>query len=188
MNLLRLSIQQTLGQIGMQSQNASTDMRSPRGQLSIEQHPAQMDFHSEPGELRIDSSAAWAALGSGPHMEWMNSIYSQAPGIALQGIARIVENGNRMAQIHNPRNAFAELAQNAFSNESSVQYVGPASNMNVKIQYEAKAAVTNIEARKADIQYTPMKPEIRYNPGRVDIYMRQMNSIDIQVTTYDWYK
>ncbi|NEN85109.1 DUF6470 family protein [Paenibacillus elgii] len=188
MDLLRLSIRQAFGQIGIQTQNATTDIRSPMGQLSIEQQPAQMDFHSEPGELSIDSSAAWSALGSGPHLEWLNSIYSQLPNIALQGIAKIVENGNRMAQIHNPRNAFAEIAQNAFSDDSPIEYVGPASNMNVKVHYEARPAVTNIEPGKVNIEYTPMKPEVQYNPGRVEIYMKQMNWIDIQVTNYDWYK
>ncbi|SCW58555.1 hypothetical protein SAMN04487970_101792 [Paenibacillus tianmuensis] len=188
MNQLRLSIRQGFGQIGIETQNASVDIRSPMGQLSIDQQPAQMDFHSEPGELLIDSSAAWSALGSGPHMEWLNSIYSQIPNIVLQGIAKIVEDGNRMAQITNPRNAFAELAQNALSNESSIEYVGPASYFNVKIQYEPKPAVTHIEPVKPDIQYTPMKPEFEYNPGRVEVYLKQRNWIDIQVTTYDWYR
>ncbi|UUZ97592.1 DUF6470 family protein [Paenibacillus sp. P25] len=150
--------------------------------------PARMDFHSEPGELQIDSSAAWAALGVGNHMEWLHTIYSQMPQIALQAIAKIVEDGNRMAQITNPKNAFADIAKGAFPPKNPVQYVGPASSMNVKVHYEAKKPITNIEPVKPNIQYIPGKVDIQYHPGSVEIYMKQMNSIDIQVTNYDLYK
>ncbi|UUZ82634.1 hypothetical protein LJK88_00630 [Paenibacillus sp. P26] len=36
MNLQRLSIHQTYGQIGIQTHNASVDIHSPRGELTIE--------------------------------------------------------------------------------------------------------------------------------------------------------
>lgn len=188
MNLLRLSIHQTYGQIGIETKLASTDIHSPMGELSIEQQPAQMDFRSERGELQIDSSAAWDALGTGSHMGMMNRIYSQIPSLVLQSIAKTVEDGNRMAQISNHANAFAEIAQGALQSENPIEYVGPASNLNVKINYEPRPAVTNVEPVKPEIHYTPMKPQVQYNPGQVDIYMKQMNSIDIQVTNYDWYK
>lgn len=188
MNLLRLSIQQTYGQIGIQTHNASLDIQSPRGEQSIVQHPAELDFHAESGQLTIDSSNAWAALGKGPHMEWLNSIYSQVPNIFLQGLAKIVEDGNRMAQISNPENAFAAIARDWNQRLGSIEYASTPSYFNVKVQYTANAPQTNIEPVKADIQYTPKKPEVQYTPGSVESYMKQMNSIAIKVTEYDMYQ
>ncbi|OXM86363.1 DUF6470 family protein [Paenibacillus rigui] len=188
MNLQRLSIHQTYGQIGIQTNNASAEIESPQGDLKIEQHPAEMNFHSEPGKLEIDSSAAWAALGKGGHMAWMNSIYSQLPGVFRQALAKIAEDGNRAAQITNKSNAFAEIAKGEAFSTSGIQYVGPAGLNNVKIHYEPQQIETNIEPVKPTIQYTPVKPQVTFVPGSVDIYMKQMNSIDIQVSSYDWYK
>jgi hypothetical protein len=188
MELQRLSIHQTYGQIGIQTHLASQDIHSSSGDLSIEQPSAKMDIQSPHGELQIDSSAAWAALGVGSNLQWMNSIYSQSKSVVLQAIAKIVKDGHRMSQITNHQNAFADIAKDVFERTNPIQYAGEASYMNVKINYEAKAPIINIEPQKPEIQYTPQKPEVQYNPGSVDIYIKQMNSIDIQVSQYDIYK
>jgi hypothetical protein len=188
LEFLRLSIHQTSAEIGVQTQGANQNIRSPRGDLSIQQKPANVEMESPAGQLEIDSSAAWAALGVGPHLEWMNSIYSQSKGVVLQAIAKTVEEGNRMAQITNHQDAFADLASRVFPLTDPIDYLGDPSYFNVKVRYTPRAPIINIEPQKAEIQYTPHKPEVVYNPGNVGIYMKQMNSIDIQVSQYDWYK
>ncbi|MEB3102343.1 DUF6470 family protein [Ferviditalea candida] len=188
MNDLRLSIRQTYAQIGIRTHRASQDIHSNKGDLSIQQPQAKMDIQQPGGELTIDSSAAWTALGIGPNLEWTNFIYSQSKSIALQAIARIVEEGNRMAQITNPRNAFADLAKDVYFRENPVEYVGEASYFNVKVHYQPRAPIINIEPQKPQIQYTPNKPEVQYNPGSIEMYLQQKNSINIQVSQYDLYK
>lgn len=188
LEFLRLSIHQTNAQIGIQTQAADQDIHSQKGDLSIQQSPAKMEMESPAGELEIDSSAAWTALGVGPHLEWMNSIYSQSKSVVLQAIAKIVEDGNRMAQITNHQDAFADLALDVFQRENPIEYAGEPSCLNVKVQYRAHSPIINIEPQKTEIQYTPNKPEVQYHPGSVDVYVKQKNSIDIQVSQYDWYK
>ncbi|MEC0227889.1 DUF6470 family protein [Paenibacillus alba] len=188
MHLLRLSISQVYGQIGIDTHNASQSMESPRGELSIEQQPAEMSIEQPSGQLQVDSTEAWNALGEGPHLQFMSNIYSQSSNLALQGIAKKVEEGNRMAQITNGGNAFADIAYDNLHASSPINYLSDASNLNVKLNYEAQAAIINIEPQKAKIEYTPRKPEIQYNPGSVEIYMKQQNSIDINVSEYNFYK
>ncbi|MBU7317597.1 DUF6470 family protein [Paenibacillus oleatilyticus] len=189
MRLLRLSIEQTLGQIGMETNNAKQEIEhnSP-GQQTIEQKPATLEFHSSQGELQIDQSQAWQAYAKGGHQAWLNMIYSQMDSVFLQGLAKKVEEGKRMAQITNPSNAFADIAKGALQDKPEIQYVGPASFMNVTINYTANSPEINIQANKPEINYTVSKPEFTYTPGKVDIYMRQMQSINITVSEYDWYK
>ncbi|MBP3966769.1 DUF6470 family protein [Paenibacillus lignilyticus] len=183
----RLSIHQTYAQIGIQTNNASLEMQSPPGDLSIEQPPAIVDIQSPRGELEVDSTAAFTALGTGPHLDWMNSIYSQYKNVALQAIAKIVEDGNRMAQISNPNNAFAELAREAFHHQNRIVYTGEASIDNVRVRYTPHAPIINIEAQKPIIEYTPRKPETQYHPGSVEVYLRQRNSVEFSVGEYDKY-
>jgi hypothetical protein len=189
MELLRLSIHQTYAQLGIQTHSASQEIHSPAGELSIMQPSAKMEIQSPQGELHIDSSAAWAALGHGNHLEWMNMIYSQTKSIVLQAIARTAQEGSRMAQITSPDNAISEIAKERFiNNHNTIQYTGQPAYDNVKVSYESHKPVIRIEPQQAQIEYTPHKPEIQYNPGAVDIYIKQMNSIDIQVSHYDYYK
>ncbi|RAP73935.1 DUF6470 family protein [Paenibacillus montanisoli] len=187
MELPRLSIHQTYAKIGIQTQAASLDIQSPPGELSIQQPQAKMEIESSRGELEIDSSEAWAALGMGSNLEWLNSIYSQCKSIALQAIAKIVEDGNRMAQITNPNNAFAELARDAFQRKNPIQYVGEASVDHVRLHYRAHAPIINIEPQLPLIEYTAHKPEIQYHPGSVEVYLKQKNSVEIRVSEYDKY-
>ncbi|KRF33994.1 DUF6470 family protein [Paenibacillus sp. Soil787] len=188
MNIPRLSIRQTYAEIGIDTQNAQFAIQSPPGQLDIKQQAATIDITSPSGELSVDSSAAWSALGKGNHLEWMNQIYSQLHSVALQAIGKIVEDGNRMAMITNPSNPFAEIAGNQMNEQNPVEYVGEASNLNVKLNYEMRKPEINITPHKAEIQYTAQKPQISYSPGNIDIYVKQKNSIEINVSSYDWYK
>lgn len=181
MNLSRLSIHQTYGQIGITTRQAYQEVRSPRGELAIEQKAAVLDFQGAKGQLEIDSSDAWSALGRGGQLRWQQMIYSQVPSVVLQAIGKIVEDGNRMAQITNRSNAFADLAEQIFSETSSMQYAGDASFLNVKMQYQFTPADIRIEPQPAKIEYTPSKPEVEYHAGDVEIDVVQQPSIEINV-------
>lgn len=189
MNNLRLSIRQTYSQLGITTTNAKVEIESPRGEQSIDQKPARVEIEAPPGRLTIDSSEAWAALGRGSHLEWMNSIYGQMHGIVMQNIAGIVADGNRLADISNGNDAVADLAYSNFMPKSLVNYItGQPSFTNVKLQFEANQPNINIEPQKAEIEYMPQKPQLQYTKGNVELYLRQKNSINIYVSEYDLYK
>ncbi|WP_152396369.1 DUF6470 family protein [Paenibacillus guangzhouensis] len=187
MELQRLSIRQTFGKIGIETENAQQTLESPRGELSIETKRAVVEGNYEPGELTIDSSAAWSALGKGSHMQWMNMIYSQMDQIALQAIAKQVEDGHRMGMITNKKNAFADIGKKA-SQETlgPIQYVGEASNMNVKLNYEPRPYQAEVQPAELHINYTPQKVQAQYQAGKVNINLEQPFTINIRVSDYSW--
>jgi hypothetical protein len=164
-------------------------MHSPRGEQSIEQPAAQMDFQSTDPQLTVDSSEAWHALCKGPNLEWSSAIYSQMKSIFLQQLAKQVEEGKRMADIANPRSAFADLAKDALFRPNPVDYqIAEPGYDNVRVNYTPGKVDTKIERSPVVIDYTPRKVEVEAHRGRVDIYLRQKQSIDIEVTAYDLYK
>lgn len=188
MHLQRLSIHQTFGQIGIQTQMASQSIHSHSGDLSIQQPSADVAIESPPGQLTIDSSAAWDALGKGGNLAWSSRIYSQSKDLLLQAIAKTASDGARIADNLNPGNPFAQIAKsNAMSDPPSVSYTGPAGYMNVKVDYEPQQPSIQITPHSPVISYTPNKPEVEYNPGSVQTYVQQQNSIDIQVSEYNLY-
>lgn len=189
MNDMRLSIRQTYAAIGIESSAAKQEIISPRGDQQIDSSPAEMKFQTTPGKLEVDSSQAWHALGKGPNLEWNTAVYSQMKSVFLQQLAQTVENGQRLSDITNPRNAFADLARQIYFRPNLIDYQTAAPGYdNVKLHYTPSEVTTAIEPSSIDIQYTPHKSEINAERGKLDIYLRQKNSIDIQVSTYDRYK
>lgn len=189
LNDLRLSIRQTYAAIGIESRTAQQSIQSPPGELQIKQPVANMDFSSTRGQLQIDSSKAWHALGKGPHLEWNQAIYSRMKSVFMENLAEEVEAGHRMADITNSRSAFADLARAGIFKSNPVDYQVETPNYdNVRLTYTPGDISTVIEASPIEIEYTPIKPEIIVEPGKLDIYLRQRNSISIDVSTYDLYK
>jgi hypothetical protein len=189
MNDLRLSIRQTYAAIGIETRPARQQMQSPPGELQIEQPPARMDFSKEPAKLEIDSSQAQHALLMGPYLEWSSFVNGQMKEVFLQQLANKVEEGARLAQITNPRNAFADLAREHVFRRSLVDYRAAVPGYdNVRVHYDPGTVHTDIQTFRPEIRYTPHKPDIQTQQGKTEIYLRQKNSIDIQVTTYDLYR
>jgi hypothetical protein len=188
MELLRLSIRSTPARIGIESPRGELSIKSPHGQLDINSPRVDMQIEQPQGELFIDSSAAWLALARGGPIETTRMLTAQANERAYQAIAKIVEEGNRMKQISNKSNAIADIAARAMDDDSEgLRVAGPASNMNVNIQYTAHPAEIETTARPPQIEYHVAKPEINYTPHRANIYMEQMNSIRMWVSRYDLY-
>lgn len=186
MHFLRLSIHTTNAELGIETRNARQEIKSPPGILSIDQKPPEMNIHSQDGVLSIDQSDAWAAYSLGGNLRWQNHIYSQSKDIALRGIARIVQDGKRMADITNPRSAFADLARD-WNNGTGINYTESPTYFGVKVHYEPQPVQIDIEPQPADIHFEPQKPIVQYIPGDVNIYLKQKESIDMRVSEYNWY-
>jgi len=188
MELLRLSIRTTPARIGIESPPGRLDMVSKPGRLQIDSPSADIQIRQPRGELRIDPSTAWLALGRGGPVETGRLTASQGVERTLEAISRIVQKGNRMAQITNKADAVAELAAGAIIQDiEGIRIWGPASNLNVKMAFTARPAEISITPRHPQIEFHVSKPDIRYTPGKVSIYMEQMNAIRMWVSKYDLY-
>lgn len=188
MEFLRLSIRQTMGRNGMESRPGQSEIRSPSGQLDITSPSAHVQIRQPNGELHIDSSAALRALALGGPIETGEMLTQQANERAMQAIARIAQKGDRMAQITNKNDAVADLAMNAMEDDTEgLRVTGPASYTNVSLKYIPHAAEIEIAAQHPRIEYTPSRSEINYTPGNLKIYVDQMNSIRMWVSSYDLY-
>ncbi len=175
-----IQIQQQFAKIGMDTHPGTMEIRQPHADVEIRQTPLKIEIRSPQGELHIDQSRAWDALGLGNNLEFMSRIYSQSKQIALQGIARIVENGNRMAAIQNNTDAIADIAsEQAFESGGGINYFGDPSYDNVDINYIAHKPEFEVVRGYVDINVRVNKPEINYTPGKVDVYMLQYPKVEL---------
>lgn len=174
-----IQIHQQPALIGIDADLGKQNLRQPRATFEITTTRPQQEIRQPRGELKIDQSKAWDALARTPILETMNRIYSQAKDVALQGIARIVENGDKLAAIHLNTNPIADIAQQLTFERPEMSFAGPASFDNVDISYTARKAEIQVTDGKVNLNTHPNFPEHNYERGKLDIYMRQFQSVEI---------
>ncbi|WP_233531553.1 DUF6470 family protein [Paenibacillus alkalitolerans] len=174
-----IQINQQFAKIGIDADLGKYEMRQPRADMQIRQTAAKLDIRAGQGRLEIDQSKAWDALGLGGILEAMSRIRSEAHRVALEGIARIAEEGDRLASIHLRTDMIAEIAQEGAFRSRDFNYMGPASYDNVDLHYTVSKPDIRISEGGADIQVQVRPPEISYARGKLDIYMRQRNQVEI---------
>ena len=182
----QIQISQRYARIGIDADLGRYEMKQPRPTFELQQPKAKMDMKQPRGEMDIDQSKAWDALARTPILEVMNRIYGQARSVAMDAIAKIVEDGNRMAAIHKYKeSAIPELAQDVRVSFPEMQYAGEASYDNVDINYTARKAEIEVTPGEIQLNSHPNPPEVEYFRGKLDIYLQQRNSIEITPPAID---
>lgn len=174
-----IQIRQQYAKLGMDSEPGQQDIRQPPATLEMSTTPLRMEITYRNPDIEIDQSRAWAALGLGGILEAMTRIHARAREVGLDGIARIVENGNRMAAIHLHTNAIADIAEEQAFEFYEFDYVGPASVDNVDIHITTHKPEIEFTGGTLEIDAHPHKPIINYDRGKLDIYMLQYPKVEI---------
>ncbi|AHV99350.1 DUF6470 family protein [Paenibacillus sabinae] len=172
-----VQISQTPALIGMETTLGNLTISQPPADLQITTTPGEWNIHQPAPEVTIDQSRARAAYTGGTYREMSQRIYSGVEQLWLQGIAKRMEQGERMANFHKPGNSIGEVYGEDWHPVSYPEVRGPASYDNVDI--DIKASPVQIEYRRAEvhIQVEQHKPQFQYTPSSVDIYLRQKPSL-----------
>lgn len=180
----QIQIRQVYGQIGIDADLGEYRIRQPKADMSIQTQPTKLHISSRSPELEIDQSKAFEAYNGGKLGSFRDRVSAQIDQLWLEQIARIVEKGNRMAAIHMPGNAFAEQAREIFmNNETYIDYLGPASYDNVDISFQVYPLDVQVEHGSVELNVEIHRPEIEYYRGKLEIYMRQLPSLEITPPT-----
>jgi hypothetical protein len=178
MSIGQIQIRQTPALIGIDADPGTQNIRQPKATFEMETERPKQEIRQPQGDLQIDQTRAWDALGVGPILEAMSRIYSQAKNVALQGVARIVENGNRMGDLRYKGNPIADMAEQLKFEHFEFDYYGEASYDNVDIHYTMHKPEITVEDGQVHLNTRVNPPEISYNRGKLDIYIRQYPKVE----------
>ncbi|WDH98287.1 DUF6470 family protein [Paenibacillus urinalis] len=173
-----LQIRQQPGRIGMDADLGQYSIRQPKADLQIKSNPALLTIDQHQPELIVDSSRAKAAFTGGPHLEMTQRLYSNVKQIFLEGIAKRVEEGNRMAEFFKPGNTIVEVYGKSQPLPVLGEFRGEASIDNVDVRFNVRPVDIEIEKSPVEFNVQVNKPEIEYNRGKLDIYMMQYPSVE----------
>lgn len=178
-SLPQIQIRQEYARLGIDADLGQWDLKQPRPTFEMKQVPLHYDMNTQKGELHIDQSKAWDALGLGGNLNIMNRIYTEAHNIAMQGIARRAEFGDRLAAIHEGGDPIAENAMERFNEFQEFNYLGPASFDNVDVSYTPSHVDIELIPGRIEINTHPNPPEAEYRRGKLDLYMLNYNKVEI---------
>jgi hypothetical protein len=162
------------------------EIKQPPPEFKLRQIPAEMRIEQPKGSMHIDQSKAWDALGRANILEVMHRIYDQSRQLALEGIARIAQEGDRLMDITREPNAVANMAAEKMTMSfPQFDYAGEASYDNVEIRYEARKPVIEVQLGGVQLESHPNKPEITYHRGKMDIRVLRYSRVDITPPVID---
>ncbi|HHY27815.1 MAG TPA: hypothetical protein GX523_13930 [Desulfitobacterium dehalogenans] len=178
--MLQLSMRSYPIRLEYAIQNARLDMKKRLPMVEMENIRPQLQISQPAGKLTIDSTEYYHSIGIKTRAALSQENYDRGRKAALEGIAAIVEKGNRLAQISNPAtNAIADMAfESCFTEKGELSFepIVPPS-----IRYEASPAHIEVIPGKINYNLVRGKVDADYRPGKVDIQVTQYPRLDISV-------
>ncbi|MCI1592500.1 DUF6470 family protein [Heyndrickxia oleronia] len=181
MNFPQIRLQSQMAQIEMTTNPAKQSIEQPGPDLDLQQPPAELHIDRTPSVLSIDQSEARADVDLKSIRRRVEEFAQNGYQEWLNGIARRAQEGNELMRIENGGNPIASIGkQNGKllpTYEFNIGYVPKAGSVKIDfqptkldIQWDIKKPINNTKARK---------PIIDYQPGTVDIRIKQYQDLQI---------
>ncbi|EOC99390.1 hypothetical protein L21TH_2571 [Caldisalinibacter kiritimatiensis] len=156
------------------------NIQQPRGEQTIRTTKPKANIKSEKPKVIIDQYQCFAEAGLKNFLDLTKEAAQLGRQKALEAITRIVQDGNRMAMIQkNMPPAIPELAEKNAWDDNLDYNIGLIPKSRPKIEVKGDLKIDWVLG-KVDINYKVNKPKINYNPAKVEIYIKQKGSIDVQ--------
>ncbi|MDK2919036.1 MAG: hypothetical protein PWQ37_1769 [Candidatus Petromonas sp.] len=178
---LLLKINTSPALIGINTTPGKMEITQPKADINMNTEHPRIEIHSEQVRVQIDQYQCFAEAGLKNYLDLTKETVQLAKQAAMQGIERIVRQGNELAAIENGLdpipNQAEENAFELFKKEFNFDLI-PKSRP--KIDFKGGTVDIKVHEGKVNMDIKVNKPQINYTPGKVEIYLRQKNSIDIQ--------
>ncbi|MDQ0339902.1 hypothetical protein J2S00_002697 [Caldalkalibacillus uzonensis] len=176
----QLRIKQQQGEIGINQTPGHVQIEQPPPLVEMSSEPVQVQIERQPSELYIDQSRAWAAYALMPPVTLTKTVVYNIKRIYPEIVAKIARDGDRMADFHLSNNVIAELAKEPPRLLSEMHFAGPASRLNVDVEYIPEQVKIDVQGGNWHYHVEPQKPRMVHFPAKVEIYLRQRPSLEIE--------
>ena len=169
-------------------------MKSHRPQIQVSQRSADLQITQEhaglieisktASQLFIDQSEAFADANLKGPLRRSNEFVQQAQQKAMEYLAKAAQEGEQMMKIEHGGNAIARIAKNHSGMINEVQLEMswiPSSPDKVKMSYQPSELQISVKKSEANINVTRNEPTVSVPKWQTDVYMRQKNSMQMQV-------
>lgn len=180
MNLPQIRLESAPARIEMKTQNVVNEIEQPQAELSIEQSAAELTINRTPSKLTISQMKAREDVDLKNISKRIEEFAQLGYQGWLEGIARRSQEGDELMRIEDGGNPIVEQAfRNGYSQmlEFNIGWVPKPGS--VETSYDPGKVELYWNINKPSIKTTTKKPTYNYIPGKVNISMRQYNSLKI---------
>jgi hypothetical protein len=180
MQVPQIRLHQTYAQIGLRTTQPVQEMEQQPAEQSIKQVPATLTIERKPSQLNIDQEQMWNELNLKSPSVLSEDMVNFAKQEALEAIAQKAQEGDQLAEIEKKSDMIVSIAESK-ANPGPIEFnIGfIPSYGSVKIHYTPSELNVDWKQGGAEIETIPHKPIHNYKPGKTEVYMRQMQNLQI---------
>ncbi|MGM9929668.1 MAG: DUF6470 family protein [Bacillus sp. (in: firmicutes)] len=187
MKLPQIRIQSQSALISLETINAKQTIEQPQVTLDLQQPPAEMTIERTPSKLTIDQTAAREAIDLKTIHKRIEEFADNGRQEAMEGVARRIQEGDDMMRIENGGNPIAVHAKTNSERpekQFNIGFVPPL--FSVKLHYEPTKLDINWQTNKVINNSKANKPILDYEAGKVEVGLRQKESLQIDFVNVDF--
>lgn len=179
--MIKLTMQSQPALIGMQTTPGKQSIKQELPVMEIKQEHAKVEIETSLPKVEIDQRQCFSESGLKSIFELNNDNAANSVNLLQASIGRIVDQGNQLAAIGSGSgNVISEQASyNAFDQFDKDFNMATMPQSRPEIKVTLGTLDLNVTGGKAIMTPRLKDPEINYEPGKVSIYLKQMNSLTI---------
>ncbi len=178
--MLQLKINQYFGRIGINHVPSQLEISCQRAAMEIQQELGQIELKRVPPAVKIDLKEAFGDLGMRKPDQAAQKATQDAWRTYYRGLARVVQEGDRLSRIERGGHPLIDILRENFNQQKELN-VTAAPKARPKIEMVGGELYYHYHPGGVSIEVQPQPPEIRYHPGKVDIYLLQKPRLEIEV-------
>lgn len=182
MRIPKLQMTSQFARLGVRKTPENFEIKNPPpSQLNMETEPGRLEMHTEQVKVLIDQTQCFDESGLKSNASLIEDNASYGKQMAMRGISRMVDQGNRLADI-SAGNPMPEQAQyNAFGMFKSE--FGMVTMPKSRPEFTVVGGTVDINVTRARVLNNTQvqAPSISFTPAKIEIYLEQENRLDISV-------
>lgn len=178
--MLKLQVNHTWPQIGINRTPSRLEVKSPGYTLDMSVTHAQVRVEAKLPRITIDQSQCFAEAGRKGNADLTAEMVRIAKGAMLSSIARIVDQGNQLANIPNAVNAIPDQGySNAFEQFDKEFNMATIPTSRPRIEVIEGSLNIQVEEGRVTNRTVPKPVSLSYTRGSVEVYLKQRGSLEV---------
>ncbi|MGI6566596.1 MAG: hypothetical protein GX341_05410 [Firmicutes bacterium] len=178
--MLQLRITHYFGRIGINHVPSQLEISCPMADMKIQQELGQLEIKREPPAVKLDLKEAFGDLG----MKRPDLLAEAAKWEAVQrfhrGLDRVVAEGDRLSRIELGGHPLIDIVRENVNQQRELN-ITAAPKARPRVEVVGGGFSYQYHPGGVHIDVEPQSPEIRYYPGKVEIYLLQEPGVDMEV-------
>lgn len=183
--MIRLQMNSQMAKIGMQITQPTTTYDIKKPQLNLQSKNPRIKMETKNPKVYIDQTEAFADAGLKNIDRFTRDNVAEAKKLFLQGISRVVNQGDELSDIHNVNDDTTIASQAEYNASGQFQHEWGYTHIPKNgPKFTPIKGEVNISLERGEVKGQFDKGEVRttLNRGNVDIYLRQRNRLEINIS------